>query len=450
MDWLGGGDTVVRDAFIRSSDDDLAMQGNWDGYTEADMVRPGAAVNNIVVEDSELSTSISNTVRINWPEKVFNSRGFTLRNSDVLHAGIGACGQTFGLLGFWGAKGARGDHSDINFENLTVDNWYSLAQIEQEQPAVHGITFRNIWALDQPPLAESTIRGEVADVTLDNVKYGQTRLTSTAQVPMAVSGGAQTPLFDPPPALAASFMVDRAVIAPGDKVTFSAQAVPGAQYWWSFGDGKQARGRRVRHRFGDGLGTELDGHDGAGRFRVLLHVADAAGHQDWAAQGVVVVSGWHAAVAEAAPSMPGLAWKIYAGAWTELPAFNAMQPVLTGSGAGLEADAQGFTRWATEWDGMVRVPADGGYTFHLIDRDGARVVIDGVEVARTGRPFAQVCGSPGNALRYDRGAIGLRAGLHRIHVEALNTMSGGAPRLLWEGPGVSLQDVPATAYARAR
>jgi len=105
--------------------------------------------------------------------------------------------------------------------------------------------------------------------------------------------------------------------------------------------------------------------------------------------------------------------------------------VLKGSGPGLEADAQGFTRWATEWDGMIRVPADGGYTFHLMDRDGARVVIDGVEVARTGRPFAQVCGSPGNALRYDRGAMGLRAGLHRIHVEGLNTMSGGAPRLLW-------------------
>jgi hypothetical protein len=29
MDWLGGGDTIVRDAFIRASDDDLAMEGNW-------------------------------------------------------------------------------------------------------------------------------------------------------------------------------------------------------------------------------------------------------------------------------------------------------------------------------------------------------------------------------------------------------------------------------------
>lgn len=40
MDWLGGGDTIVRDAFIRSSDDDLAVEGNWDGYTLPDMLRP--------------------------------------------------------------------------------------------------------------------------------------------------------------------------------------------------------------------------------------------------------------------------------------------------------------------------------------------------------------------------------------------------------------------------
>jgi hypothetical protein len=152
MDWLGGGDTVVNNSFFRASDDDLAMLGNWDGYDEADMVRPGADVSNILVENSEFSTSISNVVRMGWPQKIYNLHNFTLRDSDILHAGIGACGQTFGLLGFWGANGASGDHSGVTFENLFLDNWYSLVQMEQEQPALHGFTFRNIWALDQPPL----------------------------------------------------------------------------------------------------------------------------------------------------------------------------------------------------------------------------------------------------------------------------------------------------------
>ncbi len=41
MDWLGGGDAVVRNAFIRASDDVFAMQGNWDGYSDEAMLRPG-------------------------------------------------------------------------------------------------------------------------------------------------------------------------------------------------------------------------------------------------------------------------------------------------------------------------------------------------------------------------------------------------------------------------
>ena len=423
MDWLGGGDTVVNHAFLRSSDDDLAMEGNWDGYSEADMLRPGADVNNILVENSELSTSISNVVRIGWPEKTFNSSNFTLRDSDILHAGIGACGQTFGLLGLWGANGAQGDHSAVTFENLFLDNWYSLLQMEQEQPALHGFTFRNIWALDQPPLAASTIAGSIQDVTFDNVRYGQTRVTSDAEMPLVVSNGAEEPHFAPAPALTAEFHVDPPVFAPGEKITLTATAQPGAHYTWLFGDGSTAHGRRVRHRFPDALGTELDGKNGAGRFRVLLHVTDEAGHQDWAAQGLVAVAQWHDATKEPGPTAPGLQWKIYAGDWTGLPDLSTLEPVLTGESPDLTADAQGLTSYATAWDGLIAIPADGGYTFHLVDRDGARLVIDGVEVARTGATFAEVCGSPGNALRYDRGAIGLRAGLHTIHLEALNTVS---------------------------
>jgi len=453
MDWLGGGDSILNHSFFRSSDDDLAALGNWDGYTEAAMVAPGADVSNILVENTEFSTSISNVVRLGWPQKTYNLHNFTLRDSDILHGGIGSCGQTFGLLGFWGANGAGGDHSGVTFENLILDNWYSLVQMEQEKPSLHGFTFRNIWALDQPPLAESTMIGDVSDVTFDNVKYGQLRVTSDAQLPLAVSGGAAQPTFAPAPALAAAFTVDPPVIAPRQKVTLTAQDAPGAQYTWLFGDGSSAHGRRVRHRFPDALGTELDGKNGAGRFRVLLHVTDKAGHQDWASQGIVTVAQFHDALrtagnnAAAGSPAPGLSWKIYSGTWTELPDFSSLQPALAGQSPDLSASAGTLLRYATTWDGFIDIPADGGYTFHLIDRDGARFVIDGMEVAKTGPPFGLVCGSPGNALRYDRGSLGLRAGLHAIHVEALNTASNGAPRLMWEGPSTPLAEVPDAAFS---
>src|SRR5208282_4045050 len=147
--------------------------------------------------------------------KTFNSRNFTLRDSDILHGGIGACGQTFALLVFWGANGAKGDHAEYRFENLFLDNWYSLVQMEQEQPGLHGFTFRNIWALDQPPLADSTLSGDVADVTFDNVKYGQARAADDADLPLLVTAGAKPGQFTPRHDPVAAFSMDPPVFGPG-------------------------------------------------------------------------------------------------------------------------------------------------------------------------------------------------------------------------------------------
>jgi hypothetical protein len=208
----------------------------------------------------------------------------------------------------------------------------------------------------------------------------------------------------------------------------------------------------VRHRFPDADGTQLDG---SGRFRVLLHVEDQQGNQDsvrqdWAAQGVVVVAKWHDAASVLSPTLPGLTWQIYPGEWTELPNLAAEHSVFSGESPNLRADPQGFTHYAAAWDGLIDIPADGGYTFHLLARDGARLVIDGVEVAKTGSPFAQVCGSQGNAMRYDRGSLGLRAGKHTLHLEGLHSASEGSPRLLWEGPALPLVDVPPAAFSHLR
>jgi hypothetical protein len=450
MDWIGSSDGIVRNSFFRASDDVIALMGNWDGYSDADMLRPGKDVHDILVETSELSTSISNVVRAGWPRKIFNSRHFTLRDSDVMHGGIGACGQPFGLLGFWGADGAKGDHSDYTFENVFLDDWYSLLQMEQEEPALHGFTFHNIWALDQPPLLGSTIRGQVTGVTLDNIKYGATRAETNADVPLAVTDGAAAVQFPAPSGPVAAFSVDPPVFGPGDKVTFSGEPSPHARYTWLFGDGTETHGRRVTHKFPDAMGTELDGAEGAGRFRVMLHVEGANQQQDWAARGVVAVAHWHEAQTFAGSGAPGLVWRLYPGAWTELPDLSRETAMFSGESAGIQVDAHGFTRYATAWDGYVDVPVDGGYTFHLLARDGARAVIDGVEVARTGPPFAQVCGVEGNAVRYDRGSIGLRAGLHTLHLEGLHYASQGVPRLLWEGPGLPLADVPEGAFRRPK
>ncbi|MDR3741887.1 MAG: PA14 domain-containing protein [Terracidiphilus sp.] len=449
IDWIGSSDGLVRNSFFRASDDTIALMGNWDGYTDDDMLRPGRDVRNITVENSELSTSISNIVRSGWPRKTFNSSGFTLRNSDILHAGIGACVQPFALLGTWANNGARGEHSGYTFENLFLDDWYSLVQIEQQQPAIRDLTFRNIWALDQPPLIPSSIAGSVSGVIFDNIKLGRQRLDSAAALPLTVSEGAAAPAFPAPAATVARFTVSPAAAEPGTKLSFTAGEVPHANYTWLFGDGTRDHGRRVKHRFPDAAGTELSAPNGAGRFRVILHV-ESRDHkqQDWAAQGVVVVSLWQGATSVATPLAPGLNWQIYPGSFVDLPNFAHEKFSDSGSAPGLTLDTHGYTRFAAAWDGYIDAPADGGYTFHLLARDGARLVIDGLEVARTGPPFSQVCGALGNAVRYDRGSIGLMKGIHTIHIEGLRTASDDLPRLLWEGPNLPLADMPSSAFRR--
>jgi len=40
--------------------------------------------------------------------------------------------------------------------------------------------------------------------------------------------------------------------------------------------------------------------------------------------------------------------------------------------------------------------------------------------------------------------------MHTIHVEGLHSASQGEPRILWEGPGLPMTDVPPTAYVHPR
>jgi hypothetical protein len=457
MDWLGGGNTLVKDSFFRASDDVFAMQGNWDGYGHDAMVAPGHDVANITIEHSVLSTSISNIVRAGWPTKTFNSHNFTLRDSDILHGGIGSCGPPFALFTFWGADGAKGDHTGYTFENLWLDDWYSLFQMEQEQPGLDGFTFKNIWALEQPPLVPSKLEGQVKDVRIENVKYGQITATSNTSLTVNVSGGAQAPVYAAgEKQVRAAFHVTPAVLQPGTRADFVADKSnnPRARYTWLFGDGTTAQGRHVRHRFADAQGTELDGADstGSGRFRVLLHVEDKQGHQDWAEQGLTVVGNWQPAMAALGfgrgGTQPGLEYRIYPGTWPALPPLARETATLNGITLSLTAaNAGGFTRYAVQYDGFLQLPTDGGYSFHLLARDGARLTIDGKLVVQTGPPFGEVCGSPVNAVRYALGTIGLRAGRHMIRLETLESTSPGPARLLWEGPGISLTDVPAAAFS---
>ena len=189
MDWLGGGDTIVRNSFFRAADDVFALQSSWEGYGPEAFAVQGTPVTNISVENTEVSTSISNIVRAAWPQKNFEGGNFSMRNSDVLHMGLGGCGVPFALLELWADPAGRGQSANYSFTDIRMDDWYSLVDVRQPTP-VRSIHFTDVAGLTQPSLVPSVLTGDVSGVTLDNVVLAGNTVLAATDVPIDIQDGA--------------------------------------------------------------------------------------------------------------------------------------------------------------------------------------------------------------------------------------------------------------------
>jgi hypothetical protein len=410
IDWLGGGDTTIRNSFFRASDDVFAAYGNWDGYEPALLKQPGHDVTNITIEDTIASTSISNIVRIAWPEKTFNSAHFHMSDMDVIHAGWGGCKVPFAFFELWADPDGHGHHSDYTFHDIRLEDWYSLFNIDYPNPSVRDVAFSDVWAMDSPAMVPSILKGDVSGVSLKGATE-QGFAGSEAQV----SDGAMQPSITPA-SIDAHFSYTAGILHAKQSVAFKADA-PASEdttFEWLFGDGTRAEGREVHHAFPDSEGTILDG---SGRFRVLLHIISPHSEQAWGNQQVVLA-----------------------------------QPRNT-----LNHRAASFEGKARFFDRTLHVPADGGYTFTLLTSTFATFSIDGGEPFSTPKARPQVCGAEGDSVEPVRVSVALTAGDHHIHVARNSALENAIlppgvpvdqPLLLWEGPGIDRQPIPQAALTR--
>ena len=421
IDWLGGGDTTVRNAFIRASDDDFALQGNWNGYSEAEMRVPGHDVTNITIADSVVSTSISNTLRVAWPQKTFRSAHVSMRNVDVLNTGYGACVVPFGFFELWADPDGQGTHTDFRFSDIRLEDYYSLMQVRYPSPGVDGVVFSSVAALDGPPMVPSVLAGDVRGVALNGVQIDGKLAASDADVPLHVRDGAAEPAYGQG-LTDASFAIKGGLIRPGQPATlWVLSPAPGWHYHWLFGDGTTGDGPFVRHAFPDTEGTPLDG---SGRFRVLLHATRAPDDEVWASRSLVVTQDPIPALALPMATRPGLAIVRHPDA-------------------------------STDEDGWLRIPADGGYTLTLLTSRRATLTFEDLPPAPSPELRMQVCGSLGDAVQATTVSAGLRAGLHRIHIhldagiENEPQRADGAPVLLWQSETQLPEPVPAAAFVHS-
>jgi hypothetical protein len=148
-------------------------------------------------------------------------------------------------------------------------------------------------------------------------------------------------------------------------------------------------------------------------------------------------------VSELPPSdLVGLTYRFYRDTWDNLPDFDALKHEAAGPIAhnyftlapASRAEAIGLL-----FEGKLRVPQAGAYTFRLESTDGARLLLDG----------SAVLDRPGKGRQSASATVKLRAGLVPVRLEYFNGYDRPHLKVDWSGPGVPRRPLtePATASA---
>jgi len=135
---------------------------------------------------------------------------------------------------------------------------------------------------------------------------------------------------------------------------------------------------------------------------------------------------------------PGLRYAFYRGVFTDFPDYAKLKPTKAGVSPTIKLINPGNrAQFALTFEGMIKVPADGEYTFFTQSDDGSRLFIGGQKIVENG-------GTHGIVER--SGKIPLKAGMHPFRVIFFDGGGGFGLRAFWQGPGISKQDIPATAF----
>jgi len=136
----------------------------------------------------------------------------------------------------------------------------------------------------------------------------------------------------------------------------------------------------------------------------------------------------------------GLNYDYYEGVWEALPDFTGLAALKFGSLVNIDlAPRNRQNDFAFRFTGYIKVPADGTYTFYTNSDDGSRLEIGTTTVVNNDGVHDAMEAS---------GTIGLKKGMHAITISYFSHLGASVLIASWEGPGISKQLIPATAFFR--
>lgn len=150
----------------------------------------------------------------------------------------------------------------------------------------------------------------------------------------------------------------------------------------------------------------------------------------------------------AQPLMNGLNYKYYTftGTWNSLPDFKTLTPVATGimPNVSLQPRTQD-DNFAFLWEGFIRIPESGSYTFRTNSDDGSKLYIGAYDHNATALVNNDGLHGPQNR----DGTITLTAGVHPIAMTFYEQGGGEVMNVSWSTPGSggNFVPIPNSAFA---
>lgn len=144
------------------------------------------------------------------------------------------------------------------------------------------------------------------------------------------------------------------------------------------------------------------------------------------------------------PVANGLNYRYYEGNWSVLPNFNNLSPIKTGITPGIDLSVRNKDdQFGFVWEGQIRIPVTGNYTFVTNSDDGSMLWID-TDYDPAVTPLVNNDGLHGSQDR--EGTKYLTAGMHKIAMAFFEQGGGESMVVSWKntahGVGSTKQTIP--------
>ena len=132
----------------------------------------------------------------------------------------------------------------------------------------------------------------------------------------------------------------------------------------------------------------------------------------------------------------GIRYEYFEGKWDSLPDFASLTSLARGqvNQFGIENVSNRGDWYGIRLHSKIHIETAGEYTFYTLSDDGSKLYVNGREIVEN---------DGGHGARERAGKLMLPAGAHEILVTYFETYGDNTLRVLFEGPGIAKQQIPA-------